>query len=140
MTATFALLVVLQRRDASLPVAPINALAALVAAGFGYTVSNHAPVSPFEIGVLFVFGVTTITLAFAFFMEGAKYVPPAEASLIAMLDVVIGPLWVWLAFGETPSRETLIGGGFVVVAAVWRLAPELWGSRKVVAPAAPGIV
>ena len=30
--------------------------------------------------------------------------------------------------------------GFVVVAAVWRLAPELWGSRKVVAPAAPGIV
>ncbi len=140
MTATFALLVVLQRRDASLPVAPINALAALAAAGFGYAVSNHGPVSPFEIGVLFAFGLTTITLAFAFFMEGAKFVPAAESSLIAMLDVVIGPLWVWLAFGEMPGGTTLIGGAFVVGAAVWRLAPELWGSREVAAPAAPGIM
>jgi hypothetical protein len=35
--------------------------------------------------VLFVFGVTTIALAFAFFMEGAKYVPSAEAALVSML-------------------------------------------------------
>ena len=42
MTATFALLVVLQRRDPELPVAPINALAALVAAGFGYAVAKPA--------------------------------------------------------------------------------------------------
>jgi drug/metabolite transporter (DMT)-like permease len=68
MTVTFALLVVLQRRDPTLPVAPINSLTALVAAGFGYSVSTHAPVGAFDLGVLFVFGVTTIALAFAFFM------------------------------------------------------------------------
>jgi len=135
MTAAFALLVVLQRRDPNLPVAPINALAALVAAGFGFAVSNHAPVSAFDVGVLFVFGVTTITMAFAMFMEGAKYVPPAEAALVAMLDVGLGPLWVLLAFGERPDLTTVIGGAFVVGAAVWRLAPELLRPR-IVAPAA----
>ena len=45
--------------------------------------------------------------------------------VVAMLDVVLGPLWVLLAFGETPISATLVGGAFVVVAAVWRLAPEL---------------
>jgi drug/metabolite transporter (DMT)-like permease len=135
MTATFALLVVVQRRDPELPVAPINALAALVAAGFGFAVSKHVPVSAFDIGVLFVFGVTTITIAFAMFMEGAKFVPPAEAALLAMLDVVLGPLWVLIAFGERPDRATLIGGTCVVAAAVWRLAPELRRPSRDVVPA-----
>ena len=85
--------------------------------------------------MLFVFGATTIALAFAFFMEGAKYVPSAEAALVSMLDVVMGPLWVLLAFGETPDFTTLIGGGFVIAAAVWRLAPELRRPSRTVAPA-----
>jgi drug/metabolite transporter (DMT)-like permease len=135
MTATFALLVVLQRRDPELPVAPINALAALVAAGFGFAVSKHVAVSAFDVGVLFVFGVTTITIAFALFMEGAKFVPPAEAALLAMLDVVLGPLWVLIAFGERPDRTTLVGGVFVVAAALWRLAPELRRPTRDVLPA-----
>jgi drug/metabolite transporter (DMT)-like permease len=85
--------------------------------------------------VLFVFGVTTIALAFAFFMEGAKYVPSAEAALVSMLDIVMGPLWVLLAFREIPDFTTLIGGGFVIAAAVWRLAPELRRPCRTVAPA-----
>jgi drug/metabolite transporter (DMT)-like permease len=136
MTVTFAGLVVVQRRDAALPVAPINALAALVAAGFGFSVSGSVAVSPYQLGVLFLFGVTTITIAFAMFMEGAKHVPSAEAALIAMLDVVVGPLLVLLAFGERPDRATLVGGAFVLAAALWRLAPELRRRSGTVTPAA----
>ena len=47
----------------------------------------------------------------------------------------MGPLWVLLAFGETPDFTTLIGGAFVVMAAVWRLAPELRRPFRTVAPA-----
>ena len=135
MTVTFALLVVLQRRDPTLPVAPINAMAALVAAAFGLSVSTHSPVGGFDLAVLFVFGVTTISLAFALFMEGAKFVPSAEAALVSMLDIGMGPLWVLLAFGEVPDVTTMIGGGFVIAAAVWRLAPELLRPSDTVAPA-----
>ena len=137
MTAGFAGLVVLQRRDPHLPVAPINAAAALLASGFGFFVAGSVKMSAFDIVDLFFFGVSTITIAFALFMEGAKTVPPAEASLIAMLDVVMGPLWVWLAFREQPSAATAIGGGFVLAAALWRLAPELRRRREDLAPAAP---
>ena len=137
MTAGFAGLVVLQRRDPNLPVAPINAAAALIASAFGFAVAGSVKMSAFDIIDLFFFGVSTITVAFALFMEGAKTVPPAEASLIAMLDVVMGPLWVWLAFREQPSLATAIGGGFVLVAALWRLAPELRRRHEDLAPAAP---
>ena len=65
--------------------------------------------------------------------------PPAEASLIAMLDVVMGPLWVWIAFREQPSFGTFVGGGFVLAAALWRLAPELRRRQEDLAPAAPVI-
>jgi drug/metabolite transporter (DMT)-like permease len=137
MTVGFAGLVVLQRRDPNLPVTPINAAAALVASAFGFSVARSVHMTAFDIVDLFFFGVTTITIAFALFMEGAKHVPPAEASLIAMLDVVMGPLWVWLAFREQPSVSTFIGGGFVLAAAAWRIAPELRRRREDLAPAAP---
>lgn len=136
MTAGFAGLVVLQRRDPNLPVTPINAVAALIASAFGFSVARSVQMSAFDVIDLFCFGVSTITIAFALFMEGAKHVPPAEASLIAMLDVVMGPLWVWLAFRETPSLATFIGGAFVLAAAAWRLAPEL-RRRGDLAPTAP---
>jgi drug/metabolite transporter (DMT)-like permease len=139
MTAGFAGLVVLQRRDPGLPVAPINALAALVASAFGFAVAGSLRMTAFDVVDLFFFGVSTITVAFALFMEGAKTVPPAEASLIAMLDVVMGPLWVWIAFRERPSAATFVGGLFVLAAAAWRIAPELRRRRNDLAPAAPAL-
>jgi drug/metabolite transporter (DMT)-like permease len=33
-----------------------------------------------------------------------------------LLEVVLGPLWVWLALSENPSTATLVGGVIVVAA------------------------
>jgi drug/metabolite transporter (DMT)-like permease len=125
MTATFSMMVVLQRRDPGMSMTSINATAAFVAAAFGYSLSPHPPLSAHDIGVLFVFGLTTICVAFVMFMEGAKAVPSVEAGLIGMLDVALGPLWVFLAFGENPGWATLVGGAFVVAAVIWRVIPEI---------------
>jgi drug/metabolite transporter (DMT)-like permease len=38
-------------------------------------------------------------------------------ALITLLEIVLGPLWVWLAYSEQPSTATLVGG-VVVVGAV----------------------
>ena len=76
-----------------------------------------------------VFGLTTIGLAFVLFMEGAKFIPSAEAGLISLLDVVLGPLWVFIAFGENPGLATILGGAIVLAAALWRMAPELRQER-----------
>ena len=41
----------------------------------------------------------------------------AEIGLLSLLEVVLGPLWVWLALGEEPSGA-IVTGGLVVLAAV----------------------
>ena len=40
-----------------------------------------------------------------------------ELSLLALLEVLQGPLWAWLFAGETPTTATL-GGGAVVLGAL----------------------
>jgi drug/metabolite transporter (DMT)-like permease len=53
-----------------------------------------------------------------FFALGAKLLPAIETGLIAALDAPLAPVWVWFAFGETPSAATILGG-IVVFAAVF---------------------
>ena len=37
-------------------------------------------------------------------------------ALITLIEVVLGPLLVWISVGETPALATLVGGAVVVVA------------------------
>ena len=44
------------------------------------------------------------------FTAGARLIAAAQAGLIALLEVVLGPLWVWLIYREQPDGLTLAGG------------------------------
>jgi drug/metabolite transporter (DMT)-like permease len=129
MTLAFAGMIVLQRREPKASMIAVNALGALGSGVFGLANSPLQPIGLHDFIILFVFGLTTIGLAFVIFMEGAKFIPSAEAGLISLLDVVLGPLWVFLAFGENPGAATILGGAIVLAAAVWRMAPELRQER-----------
>ncbi len=129
MTLCFAGMIVLQRRQPGASIIAVNAIGALGSGLFGLLNSSHPPIGLYDMGVLFVFGLTTIGLAFVLFMEGAKFIPSAEAGLISLLDVVLGPVWVFLAFGENPGAATVLGGAIVLGAALWRMAPDLRSER-----------
>jgi drug/metabolite transporter (DMT)-like permease len=130
MTVAFALMIVVQRRYPLLSMTSVNALGALAAAAGAYGLSPHPALAPFDLVILAAFGLTTVCLAFVLFMEGAKHIPAAESGLITMLDVVLGPTWVFLGFGETPGPLTAVGGALVLGALVWRLAPEIGGRAQ----------
>jgi drug/metabolite transporter (DMT)-like permease len=55
-------------------------------------------------------------LGLVLFTFGARRIPGAQAGLIALLEPVLGPIWVWLAFAERPGDFGLIGGVLVVAA------------------------
>jgi drug/metabolite transporter (DMT)-like permease len=50
--------------------------------------------------------------------SGPKYMPAAHVTLIMMLEIVLGPLWVWMVFSETPSAATVCGGALVLATVV----------------------
>ncbi len=72
MTVAFAGMVVLQRRSPRASSIAVNAIGAFGSGLVGFALSPHPPIGLYEFGVLFLFGLTTIGLAFVLFMEGAK--------------------------------------------------------------------
>ena len=67
--------------------------------------------------VLAALGVGQMGLGLALLTVGARLIPPAQVAVISLLEIVLGPLWEWLAYEERPSAAT-VAGGVVVVAAV----------------------
>jgi drug/metabolite transporter (DMT)-like permease len=61
-----------------------------------------------------------ITGGMLLFTIGARTVPSAELALLALTEVVLGPLWVWLAYAEVPCMLTLAGGALVLAALTGR--------------------
>jgi drug/metabolite transporter (DMT)-like permease len=129
MTLAFAGMIVLQRRQPKASMIVVNCLGALGSGIFGLANSPLEPIGLRDFAILSLFGLATIGLAFVIFMEGAKLIPSAEAGLISLLDVVLAPIWVFIAFGENPDLATILGGAIVLAAAVWRMAPELRQER-----------
>jgi drug/metabolite transporter (DMT)-like permease len=78
-----------------------------------------------------IMGGALITGGMILFTAGSRTVPSAELALLALTEVVLGPIWVWLAFAEVPHVETLIGGALVLAAVVGR---ALSGLRRTTPP------
>jgi drug/metabolite transporter (DMT)-like permease len=71
-----------------------------------------------DLGILAVLGVFQLGLPCMMMVAAARTLSAPEISLLALLEVVFGPVWAWLGAGETPSEATLSGGTMVLAALV----------------------
>nr|MBP9122823.1 EamA family transporter [Ignavibacteriaceae bacterium] len=62
-------------------------------------------------------GIFQIGIAYVIFSYGINKVEAIEASLLAMIEPVLNPVWVLIGYGETPSTFA-IAGGVIIVAAI----------------------
>lgn len=68
--------------------------------------------------IAMLMGAVTITGGMALFTIGTRSIPASEAGLLALAEVMLAPLWVWLFWNETASRDTLVGGAVLLAAIV----------------------
>ena len=61
-----------------------------------------------------LWGALIQSLGFYLFILAAQSLVAAELTLFMLLEFSLGPTWVWLGFGETPTLDTLIGGALVL--------------------------
>ena len=117
-TLSFAVSIVLTRQHREISMAPATCLSQvfvlLVAAPFMQPGSADAK----DLVLLAALGAGQIGLGLALMTVGARLIPAAQTALIGLLEVVLGPLWVWIAYAERPSNSTLIGGAIVVLGIV----------------------
>jgi drug/metabolite transporter, DME family len=79
-----------------------------------------------DLALLVYLGVFQLGLAYLLFARGVAGTPAIEASLLALLEPVLNPIWTFLVAGERPGPWAMAGGAVVLAATAWRtLAPIL---------------
>lgn len=87
-------------------------VAALVVLGMGESLAL-----PFQgWGMSMVMGAVTISGGMFLFTVGGRAIPASEVGLLSLVEVMLAPVWVWAFWGETTSRDTLIGGAILLAA------------------------
>jgi drug/metabolite transporter (DMT)-like permease len=112
----FALVIVIARRYRGVSMAPAMALAQLLVVIVFAPFAQFGRLSWADVGWLALLGCGQIGLGAIFFISAARFIPSSEMAMIFLLEVVLGPLWTWIALSETPNAATIVGGAIVILA------------------------
>lgn len=93
---------------------------ALVAAIASIIIFPNFAITMNEGLILIYMGAVQIGISYMIFNEGIKYVSATESMIIATLEAIFNPIWVFIGIGETPSVYSILGGVIIFGAILWR--------------------
>jgi drug/metabolite transporter, DME family len=107
--------------------AALNLLAtAVVLAPFAFAESHFHLPSGVQWLYLAAFGILQMGTPYVLFAQGLKRIPGHEATAISLVEPLLNPTWVFLAWGDKPAWWTLVGGLWILIGLAIRYA---WPSR-----------
>jgi drug/metabolite transporter (DMT)-like permease len=93
----------------------------------GAWIAASRPVFPIPSGpqllLLAAFGTVQMALSYTLFARGLREIGAPEAGLIALLEPLVGPLWVFLIAHERPTNASIVGGSFLLAGVLCRYWP-----------------
>jgi drug/metabolite transporter (DMT)-like permease len=81
---------------------------------------TNVSVSSVDFFRLLYLGIIQIGIAYAFFTYGIAHIRAIDATLIAMVEPVLNPIWVFLGIGERPANWAIAGGIIILSLSVIR--------------------
>lgn len=124
MSFAFAGTIVITRHRSDVSMAPATCLSQMIVFVLAAPFATTAAVGPQDAVLLALLGVGQIGLGLIFLTIGGRLIPAAEVGLITLLEIVLGPLWVWAFLSERPGAATLVGGLIVLAAVAFQAKPE----------------
>ena len=120
MSFLFGLSIVLTRYARSVSMAPGSAPSQLLVFVVAIPFASISSITEGDLTRLVILGVFQMGLGQLCFVMGARLIDAGETGLITLLEVLLGPLWVWLFYRENPGVGTLIGGVILIGAVVYQ--------------------
>ncbi len=90
-----------------------------ITAGVALVASIFLPFPHFtfkSVGAIMVLGIIQIGIPSILFAVAIKRITAVSANLIAVIEPVFNPVWVFLVLHESPGTNTVIGGAVIVLA------------------------
>jgi len=138
VSACFAAqLTLLRKFHATVDMLPQVLIAGVISLIVAVTLSPPFAAAPRDIALLALMGSVQLGTGCLLATAASKNLPATELGLLALLEPILGPVWVWMLMGENPG-PTALAGGAVVLSAV--LANEAFGAwrGRIAASAQPG--
>jgi drug/metabolite transporter (DMT)-like permease len=114
----FSAMIVITRWRHDVSMAPATCLSQAILVVAFLPFASPGEISGNDVAWLAALGIGQIGLGFVLLTVGARLIPAAQVGLITLLEVVLGPVWVWIALDERPDTLTLVGGTIVIAAIV----------------------
>ncbi len=118
---TFSLYLVFMRMQKEGSPLESNLLSQWIAAGVCLTVSLFLPLPQFtqkSVAAILALGVVQIGIPSILIAYAIKRISAVSANLIAVIEPMLNPLWVFLVLGEYPGIHTIVGGAMILFAVI----------------------
>ena len=118
---TYACIVLIARRARRFDLLPVITLTCLMSGLLTVPFADFPAVSLSDGLMLVAFGSIQLAIGNLLIFAAASRIPPAQSGLLGVFNAGFAPLWVFFVLGEVPPEATLIGGAFVMTAAIGHL-------------------
>lgn len=108
--------VTLKHADKTVDFIPAVLLGAIISVIVTLPLALPLRANAHDLLLLAVLGCFQLGLPCMLMVRASRHLSAPEIALLALLEVVLGPLWVWLGAGEAPALATLAGGALVIAA------------------------
>jgi drug/metabolite transporter (DMT)-like permease len=114
----FALnVIVLRRMHAAVDMVPAVMVAGLISIPVALPFALPLEASGGDLALLAPMGCIQLGLGCLLMTRATRYLSAGEVGLLALIETILAPIWVWLGVGERPS-ELALAGGLIVVGAL----------------------
>ena len=113
--AGLALTFTMARKYNDLGILPAAALGAMISGFVGLFLSDLNSITDVPLWSVLTMGLIILPVSFTCLNLAPRYTSAAIVSLLMLLEMVIGPFWVWLGVGEQPTIIMMAGAGFVAL-------------------------
>ena len=119
---TFSLYLVFMRMQKEGSPLESNLLSQWIAAGVCLMVSLFLPIPQFtqkSVAAILLLGIVQIGIPSILIAYAIKRLSAVSANLIAVIEPVLNPVWVFLVLDEYPGMNVIVGGTVILFAVIW---------------------
>ena len=103
-----AVVFVVTRRYPQTPVLLSVSLGTLSTGFIGFLRTNLQEMMAGSLWAVLLMGLLVMPLAWYLLSQAPRYTVPTNVSLLMLLEMALGPFWVWLGTGKRPSPMMLV--------------------------------
>jgi drug/metabolite transporter (DMT)-like permease len=111
-------LTVLRKFHATVDMLPMVMIAGLWSLPPAFAMMGPVTATAQDLGILAVMGCIQLGAGCLLVTAASKTLTATELGLLALLEPILGPIWVWALMSEHPGTPALIGGALVLSAVI----------------------